>query len=95
MAAQQDHTVQWLVSGLVQGVGFRWYTWSMASRLGVRGWARNCPDGSVEVMGQGTLEDLALLEDALRRGPPASDVEHVEKQEITDEMHTFKTFEIK
>jgi acylphosphatase len=46
-------------------------------------------------MGQGTLEDLALLEDALRRGPPASDVEHVEKQEITDEMHTFKTFEIK
>jgi acylphosphatase len=67
----------------------------MASGLGVRGWVRNRPDGSVEVLGQGAVEDLSQLEDALRRGPAASDVEHVEKLDVKDEVHTFKTFEIR
>jgi acylphosphatase len=41
------------VRGRVQGVGFRWWTRSRALELGLRGWARNLPDGRVEVLAQG------------------------------------------
>jgi acylphosphatase len=41
------------VRGQVQGVGFRWWTRSRALELGLRGWARNLPDGRVEVLAQG------------------------------------------
>ena len=43
-------TVRFLVSGRVQGVGFRWFTHREAERLGIAGWARNLPDGRVEVL---------------------------------------------
>jgi acylphosphatase len=97
MEARQEHTVRWLISGRVQGVGFRWYAWSIAGRLGVRGWVRNRPDGSVEVMAQGTFGLLESFDSELRSGPPASRVDHVEKQQVsvTDEVYSFKTFEIK
>ena len=38
-----------VVTGLVQGVGFRYFTVTQARRLGVQGWVRNCRDGSVEL----------------------------------------------
>ena len=43
-----------VVNGLVQGVGFRYFTVTQARRLGVRGWVRNCRDGSVELEAQGS-----------------------------------------
>jgi len=55
------------VRGHVQGVGFRWWTRSQALELGLRGWAKNLPDGRVEVLAQGDPDAvdrlLALLEE--------------------------------
>ncbi len=55
------------VRGHVQGVGFRWWTRSRALELGLRGWAKNLPDGRVEVLAQGDPAAcerlLALLEE--------------------------------
>jgi acylphosphatase len=57
------------VSGLVQGVGYRWFVRERARRLGLAGWVRNLPDGSVEVMASGDPGQLELLREELRRGP--------------------------
>ncbi|MBS6947268.1 acylphosphatase [Bifidobacterium scardovii] len=66
------------VTGLVQGVGFRYFTVMNARRIGVRGWVRNCYDGSVEVEAQGTRAALAQLVSWLKVGPQWARVEHVE-----------------
>jgi acylphosphatase len=72
-----DKAVDVLVSGRVQGVSFRAYTRQEARRLGVTGWVRNEPDGSVS----GHLEGPATAVDALvewcRGGPPAARVRRV------------------
>ena len=62
------------VTGRVQGVAFRWSTAGVAQRLGISGWVRNVPDGSVEGWAEGT--DAAMEEFAawLRDGPPAARV---------------------
>ena len=50
-----------LVRGDVQGVGFRWWTQSQADALGLSGYARNLPDGGVEVVAEGPREDVERL----------------------------------
>ena len=60
------------VSGIVQGVGFRWFVREKARRLGLSGWVRNLPDGSVEVVAAGDDGQLDLLKEELRRGPPGA-----------------------
>ena len=85
---------RWVISGRVQGVGFRWFVLRAAQRLGVRGWARNLWDGRVEVMGQGTLPMLHDFQEELQKGPLLSHVENVEKTKVTPEVDTFKSFEI-
>lgn len=62
------------VSGRVQGVGFRWWTRSLAERLGLDGTVRNEPDGTVVVRARGSHEAMAELEEELRRGPPGASV---------------------
>ena len=85
---------RWVISGGVQGVGFRWFVLRTAQRLGVTGWARNLWDGGVEVMGQGTLSMLHDFERELHKGPLLSNVENVKKIEVTSEVSSFKSFEI-
>ena len=68
------------VRGRVQGVFFRAFTQSHARQLGISGYVRNLPDGSVEARAEGEKSQLELLESYLRMGPPASDVTEV----ITD-----------
>ena len=63
------------VEGRVQGVGFRWYTLKHGRALGLSGWVRNNPDGSVELLAEGPEQRLRELLVALHRGPPASRVE--------------------
>jgi len=75
-------------------VGFRWFVLRIAQRLSVTGWARNLWDGGVEVMGQGTVSMLHDFERELHKGPLLSNVENVEKIEVTSEVSTFKSFEI-
>lgn len=74
----EDRVVRLLISGRVQGVFFRACTRDEARRLGVKGWVRNLPDGRVEVLAQGNLEQLKALEAFCRKGPPHARVHNVE-----------------
>lgn len=65
------------IEGRVQGVGFRWFTQRTARSLGLRGWVRNLPDGSVEAHFAGPGDGLAAMEKALSLGPTGSRVERV------------------
>ena len=66
-----------IVSGRVQGVGFRWSTAREAQRLGVSGAARNLDDGTVEVVAEGEPADVRALLDWLGRGPAGARVDAV------------------
>jgi acylphosphatase len=66
------------VTGRVQGVGFRWWTRSLAVRLGVTGTVRNLPDGSVAVHARGTDDQLRRLQAQLAEGPPGARVASVD-----------------
>lgn len=57
------------VSGMVQGVGFRWWTRSRALEFGLVGYARNLMDGRVEVCAQGPRADVERLETLLHEDP--------------------------
>jgi acylphosphatase len=70
---------RFVVRGRVQGVGFRWFVEREAHMLGVAGWVRNNPDGSVEVLAMGTRDQLAGLRSRLRQGPRAARVDDVEE----------------
>jgi acylphosphatase len=74
---------KYVVKGRVQGVGYRMFAQRTARDLGVRGWAKNLDDGSVEVLGIGTSRQLDTFEGELRLGPPAADVRHVMVEEET------------
>jgi acylphosphatase len=76
-------TKRYIVHGIVQGVGYRYYVYRAAQELGLAGWVRNNPLGTVEVLAGGTREQLEQLEAMLRKGPYAS---RVDKVEIVDEM---------
>ena len=66
-----------IIHGRVQGVGFRYSTVSRAREIGVTGYARNMPDGTVEVVAEGDEDKLKQLVAWLKNGPPASRVENV------------------
>ena len=61
---------RYLVTGLVQGVGFRWTAQRVARSLGITGTVRNLPDGTVEVEAHGGPEALESLREALRTRMP-------------------------
>lgn len=65
------------VHGRVQGVGFRWWTRSRASELGLLGWASNLADGRVEVVAEGPKKDCERLLDLLRGGTTPGHVDLV------------------
>jgi len=74
-------TRRYLVRGRVQGVGFRWFVEAEARTLGLAGWVRNNPDGSVEVLAVGSREQLSALRGRLQQGPRASRVDAVDESE--------------
>jgi acylphosphatase len=74
---------RYIVRGRVQGVGFRWFVEREAHLLGIAGWVRNNRDGSVEVLAQGTRQQLSGLHSRLREGPRASRVDAVEVSEAS------------
>ena len=69
------------VRGLVQGVGFRWWTRSQAQALNLDGSVRNCADGSVEVHASGDEQAMEELLRLLRQGPAGAQVSAVEEME--------------
>lgn len=66
-----------IVSGRVQGVGYRYWTVGEARRLGLEGWVRNLADGRVEILALGAQDRLDALEAACQVGPPAARVTSV------------------
>ena len=72
---------RFVVRGRVQGVGFRWFVEREAHILGIAGWVRNNANGSVEVLAQGTRDQLSGLHARLREGPRAARVDEVEVTE--------------
>lgn len=73
------------VFGRVQGVFFRGWTQRQAVDLGVTGWVRNCPDGSVEAHLAGEEAAVDRLLDRLRAGPPAAAVDRVDVATLAPE----------
>ncbi len=69
---------RYMISGRVQGVGFRYFTHATAARENVHGWVRNLPDGQVEAAAEGEADAMERFEAALRHGPPGARVERVE-----------------
>ncbi len=69
------------VSGLVQGVGYRYFTQTVAVRYGIRGWVRNMSDGRVEVRAEADPDALGKFRSELERGPFAAQVAGVVEQE--------------
>ncbi|KGM38877.1 hypothetical protein JY97_14115 [Alkalispirochaeta odontotermitis] len=67
-------TRNYIVSGQVQGVGYRWFVMRRAHALGIVGWVRNRRDGTVEVWAEGEETVLDELEKELREGPPGASV---------------------
>jgi acylphosphatase len=72
-------TRRYVVTGRVQGVGFRWFVEREAAQLDMKGWVRNREDGSVEVMATGTPEQQRSLRGKLREGPRAARVDMVQE----------------
>ena len=79
----------------MQGVGFRWFVWREAKKLGLGGFARNLRDGTVEVVSQGSDEALGRLEQALRRGPAGARVDALEQLDVPAELEVPNSFGIK
>jgi acylphosphatase len=89
-------TTRFVVSGMVQGVGFRWFVARHARALGLGGYARNLPDGRVEVVASDAgNETLGRLEQLLREGPAHARVERLERQDDVNEAVSSRSFDIR
>ncbi len=83
-----------MVSGQVQGVGFRWFVQQAARRRGVPGDVRNLADGRVEIRVSGAADQIAALLSEVRQGPPGARVEGVENL-VPDPDLTLEDFEVR
>jgi acylphosphatase len=88
-----ERAVEIVVAGVVQGVAFRWRASAEAERLGVAGWVRNEPDGTVRCRAEGPAEAVAGFVEWCRRGPRHARVERVEVTDV--EAGGFGSFEIR
>lgn len=70
------------VRGIVQGVGFRFFTVRAARQNGVSGWVRNLADGSVEIEAEGSDEELEAFVREIRKGPAMSRVDDITANEV-------------
>src|SRR5262245_24642888 len=85
----RDVTISWIqmvakdfvISGRVQGVGYRYFAQDAAARRGIRGYARNLFNGDVEVHAEGDAAALQLFKQDLQRGPRMSNVTKVVESE--------------
>lgn len=80
------------VYGRVQGVWYRGATQEVARRLGVLGWVRNLPDGSVEILAQGAPLAVEQLVEWCHQGPSGARVDRVatRSEMVHDELHDFR-----
>jgi acylphosphatase len=78
-------TIRLVITGRVQGVGYRMWAERTAAQLGVSGWVRNRRDGSVELLANGNNDTIAALIEACRQGPRAAVVTDVAIADAEDD----------
>jgi len=78
--SQGRESRRFFVSGMVQGVGYRYFAMRAAQRLGLGGYAKNLPDGRVEVFAVGGASKLAEFRAQLERGPQGASVASVAEE---------------
>ena len=90
--SKSPRRVHIVISGRVQGVGYRYFALNSANELGLAGWVRNRPDGSVEIEAEGSQAPLDSFVLRLHQGPKWSSVENVAVSQI--EPKNEKKFEV-
>ena len=91
---EEKQTKRYFVSGIVQGVGFRFFVQRAAQKLRVGGYTRNLFDGRVEVLAIGSPKQLDAMKSALERGPRFSSVSGVREEETQHSPQFAKEFVI-
>jgi acylphosphatase len=92
--SEEKQARRFFVSGIVQGVGFRFFAQREAEKLHIGGYARNLRDGRVEVLAVGSPAQLEAMKRALERGPRFSKVSGVREEEAQLDPHYEKDFAI-
>ncbi len=85
---------RYYVSGIVQGVGYRYFAQRAAERLKIAGYTRNLRDGRVEVYAIGSETSHAALRAELQRGPQGASVERVSEEEAGFELRWAEGFSV-
>jgi acylphosphatase len=94
LVASEKQARRYFVSGLVQGVGFRYFTQDAAERLHLAGYVRNLRDGRVEVYAIGTEEQLLRFLAALKKGPRGAMVHGVAEEPAAPDEEYAREFSI-
>ena len=81
------------IYGHVQGVGFRYFTWKQALKIGVTGFVRNLADGTVEVIAVGSESQIEALDAWLQEGPRTARVNQVLVEDYLGD-NTWTTFQV-
>jgi acylphosphatase len=89
----EKRTLKYIVSGRVQGVGFRWFTLNSAQMIGIKGYVKNRANGTVEIVARGTDEQLERFLMDIKKGPSFSRVDEIKTEVLPDE-HLYHRFEI-
>jgi len=87
-------SVYLVISGRVQGVGFRYFAVHKAVECSIRGWVKNTPDGKVEIEATGEPENLNIFIDWMKTGPTRATIKLVSVSEFTP-TRTFTNFTIR
>jgi acylphosphatase len=77
-----------IITGRVQGVGFRYFTHRTAGEHNIKGWVRNLPSGAVEMCAIGDDDAMARFMDEVERGPSLAMVEHIEIRDVEPESYS-------
>lgn len=91
---EENQAKRFYVSGVVQGVGYRYFAQRTAGRLGLAGYARNLPDGRVEVYAIGPAVRLETLRSELEQGPRSASVAEVMEEEAEIDRRYARGFSI-
>ena len=83
------------IKGKVQGVFYRKFIAQKLRQVGIRGYVRNLPDGSVEVVARLIVEELEKVLEALEEGSPLSEVESIETELLEEDDLIYDGFEIR
>ena len=96
VGAEVPFALRFVIQGHVQGVGYRYFVAREAQRLCVAGWVRNCPDGSVEVIGMARPSVLEEFVAQLEHGAHSARIERIQHQQTAVDMHMLRGhFEIR